>query len=71
MRLWDAASGQQVAALAGHNDSIACVSLSPDGKTLACGSYDASARLWDAASCEQVAALDQRIRSAYCVLFRT
>ena len=35
-----------------HNDWVAAVAFSPDGKTVLTGSYDNTARLWDAASGE-------------------
>jgi WD40 repeat protein len=33
----------------GHADSVYCVAFSPDGKTLASGSYDGTIKLWDVA----------------------
>ena len=38
MRLWDVASGSQVAELKGHTDRVYSVAFSPDGKQLASGS---------------------------------
>ena len=55
-RLWDAASGEELAALR-HEDSVWAVAFSPDGSRVATCSHDNTARLWDAASGEELAVL--------------
>jgi WD40 repeat protein len=47
-RVWDAETGQEVAAFRGHIQRLTSVAFSPDGKTILTGSKDGTARLWDA-----------------------
>ncbi|MBP8857939.1 MAG: hypothetical protein KBG60_07955, partial [Anaerolineaceae bacterium] len=44
---WDASSGEILHTLAGHTGSVRSVAFSPDGSTLASGSYDGTIIIWD------------------------
>ena len=46
--IWDIDAGRPRLKLAGHSRGIVAVALSPDGATVATGSFDQTVRLWDA-----------------------
>ena len=48
--LWDIPSGEELNRFKGHTDAVTSVTFSPDGKTLASGSSDFTAKLWDVTS---------------------
>ena len=47
IRLWEVASGRQVALFEGHGNEVTSIAISPDGLWLASGSLDGTARLWE------------------------
>jgi WD40 repeat protein len=68
-RLWDAASGRELAVLRGHASGVAAVAFSPDGRRLATASVDRTARLWDVASGTQFAVLEGHLSQLDAVAF--
>ncbi len=58
VRVWDAATGEELAVLEGHTASVYSVAWPPDGAQLASGAADATVRVWDAATGEVVAVLE-------------
>jgi WD40 repeat protein len=47
VRLWDAATGEELVRLPGHSDYVYSLAVSPDGKTLVSSSGATTLRLWD------------------------
>ena len=55
VRVWDAASGEQVVEMVGHTGPVASVEFSSSGSRVASRGHDGSVRVWDAVSGKQVA----------------
>jgi WD40 repeat protein/serine/threonine protein kinase len=53
VRLWDVASGQEVAELHGHTNYVHGLAWSPDGTWLVSGSGDGTLRVWDSLSVQE------------------
>jgi WD40 repeat protein len=67
-RLWDVASGQELAVLRGHETGVYSAHFSPDGSQVVTASEDSTARLWDVASGQELAVLkghESVVRSAH------
>ena len=47
VRVWDAASGEQLLVLTGHKDQVRAASFSPNGKEIASLSWDNVIKVWD------------------------
>ena len=51
IRLWEIATGENIATFWGHTTDIQSLAFSPDGTLLASGSYDGTILLWDMTPC--------------------
>lgn len=69
VRLWDAATGREVARLDGHDEDSTDAAFSPDGRLLATAGVDATVCLWDVASGKRVAVLRGHTDGVWRVAF--
>ena len=58
-KLWDAASGKQIASFE-HQDAVHDATFSSDGMRILTASADETAKLWDAASGKQIASFEHQ-----------
>lgn len=57
VRVWDAASGEPVETLEGHEDAVRAIALSPDDRLAASGTRGGSVWIWDLAQGRKLAEL--------------
>ena len=56
-RIWDPASGKQIAVLSGHDAAVWSAAFSPDGTRVVTASNEKAARVWDAVTGKALAVL--------------
>ncbi len=56
-RVWDAATGKELAVLRGHEGEVRSAQFSRMGQRVVTASWDDTARVWDAATGEELAVL--------------
>ncbi len=54
MKLWDAATGQEIRTFRGHSNLVMDVAFRPNGRQIASGSLDNTVKLWDPATGKEV-----------------
>ncbi|CAD8162590.1 unnamed protein product [Paramecium octaurelia] len=67
--LWNLKTGKQKAKLDGHSNAVYSICYSPDGITLASGSWDESIRLWGVKTGQQKAKLDGHSSAVFSICY--
>ncbi|HSI11850.1 MAG TPA: c-type cytochrome domain-containing protein [Chthoniobacter sp.] len=67
---WKTADGSLVRQYEGHKDALYALALSPDGQTLATGSYDQKIKLWKVADGTEIKTLSGHNGGVYGLSFR-
>jgi WD40 repeat protein/serine/threonine protein kinase len=70
IKIWDAASGQELRTLTGHTHEVWSVVFSPDGSRLASASYDRTIKVWDTANGRELLKLKGHTKGLTSVAFR-
>lgn len=58
IKLWNAATGEEISTFKGHSLKVNVVAISPDGKTLVSGSDDKTIKLWNLATKKEIRTLE-------------
>jgi WD40 repeat protein len=69
VKVWDAATGQDLCTLRGHTAGLNGVAFSPDGARLASASVDKTAKVWDVANGKELRTLKGHTGRVSCVVF--
>ncbi len=67
--IYDAQTGEELDLLSGHTRAVRSVSFSPDGSTIASGSYDTTIRLWNVTDGTHIRTLSGHTGLVYSVSF--
>ncbi|KAF8873252.1 WD40-repeat-containing domain protein [Infundibulicybe gibba] len=69
MRVWDAATGTEIASFQGHDNIVYSVAYSPDGKHIGSASLDKSVKVWNIVTGAEVASLQGHSDGVYSVAY--
>ena len=69
LRVWGAATGQQLRILNGHTDNVEACAFSPDGRFIVSASVDKTLKVWDTATGEGSHTYEARIETVLACAF--
>ena len=65
LRLWDLAARQEIDPKPSHRNSVACLVVSPGGKTVITGGYNNAIRQWDAVTGRELSVIGMHADPVY------
>jgi WD40 repeat protein len=65
IKVWDPATGKEIAEMLGHNSPVTHLALSRDGKALASGTFYREIKVWDLENQKEIASFDNDRASVY------
>jgi WD40 repeat protein len=68
-RIWDGATGAEIATLRGHEGSVQSAAFSPGGARIVTASSDGAVRIWDATTGAEITALRGHENSVHSAAF--
>ncbi|MEW6499013.1 MAG: WD40 repeat domain-containing protein, partial [Cyanobacteriota bacterium] len=69
IKVWNLATGKEIATLQGHREAVISVNYSPDGKTLASASWDNTIKVWNLATGKAIVTLQGHSHLVYDVSY--
>jgi WD40 repeat protein len=69
VRVWEVASGREIARLVGHDLGVLCAQFSPDGRRIATGGRDGTIRIWSGQTYEQYSILTGHEKYVYALVW--
>jgi WD40 repeat protein len=69
VRIWEAATAKEIAALRGHAGRVLSAAFSPDGKRIVTASADKTARLWDGETGKPIGELSGHVNAVLSAAF--
>jgi WD40 repeat protein len=68
-KIWDLATGRELATLSGHGGYVTAVAFSPDGSRLLTGSTDTTVRMWQVPSGQEIMTLRGHSTAVHAIAF--
>jgi WD40 repeat protein len=69
IKIWEVASGRELATILAHGGSTSCAAFSADGKRIITGGGDKTLKIWDAANGRELATLKGHSDQVMCVAY--
>lgn len=69
LRVWSFTTGEESSTAVQHEANVTSIAFSPDGRSIATGSWDATVRLWDPVTLQEILTLREHASPVFSVAF--